>query len=215
MPTRRPARRTRRTHRLNPDPPQSLREYLRERDEAIAQGAFVAAGIDIAPEAATLSFVAFSLPDWTSYGYVFVFSNYPAIRIDAKSYHGRVDLPSISVALAERTGRVVTLELGRSPKTYDEMIAQGFTFVETWNGDRFVYVPTHFEDRGAVGSAFVKERRVSMRSPYKEYLLNDVSILRVPRKYRSQVRRLVLDALAHDDLNLYMQARELAALVSE
>jgi hypothetical protein len=207
MPTRSRARR-------NPDPTQTLREYLRERDEAIAQGAFVAAGIDIEAHEGYLSF---PLWDWIGYAHVFVFGNYPFVEIDAKSYHGRVDLTSIAVALAERTGRIVVLALGRPPKTYDEMIAQGFTFAETWYGDKFVYVPKHFEDRGAVGLTFTKKRprQDSMRRPYKEYLLNDVGILRVPRKYRAQVRRLVLDALAHDDLNLYTQARELASLVSE
>jgi hypothetical protein len=190
-----------------------LREYLRERDETIAQETFVAAGIDIEAHGGYLSF---HLPDY-GYAYVFVFENYPLIQIEAKTFHGRVDLTSIAVALAERTGRIVFLALGRPPKTYDEMIAQGFTFTETWYGDKFVYVPKHFEDRGAVGRAFTKKRprQDSMLRPYREYLLNDVGILRVPRKYRAQVRRLVLDALAHDDLNLYTQARELAALVAE
>jgi hypothetical protein len=204
---------TRSRSRRNPDPPQTLREYLQERDEAVTQEAFVAAGIDIEAHG---GYFSFPLPDY-GYTYVFVLGEYPSIAVEARTAHGRVDLPSISVALAERTGRVVTLELGRSPKTYDEMIAQGFTFVETWYGDKFVYVPKHFEDRGAVGRAFakVRPRQDSMRRPYKEYLLNDVGILLVPRKYRAQVRRLVLDALAHDDLNLYTQARELAALVAE
>jgi hypothetical protein len=189
-----------------------LREYLQERDEAVTQEAFVAAGIDIE---AHEGYFSFPRPDY-GYNYVFVFENYPSIEVEA--HHGRVDITSIAVALAERTGRIVVLKLGSSPpKTYDKMIAQGFTFTETWYGDKFVYVPKHFEDRGAVGRAFTKKRprQDSMLRPYKEYLLNDVGILRVPRKYRAQVRRLVLDALAHDDLNLYVQARELAALVLE
>ena len=197
--------------RRNPEPPQSLREYLRERDEAIAQEAFVAAGIDIEAHEGYLSYPR---PDY-GYNYVFVFGNYPVVEVEA--HHGRVDLTSIAVALAERTGRIVVLKLGRPPKTYDEMIAQGFTFAETWYGDKFVYVPKHFEDRGAVGRAFAKKRprQDSLLRPYKEYLLNDVDILRVPKAYRTQIKRLVLDAFENDDLNLYTQARELAALVAE
>jgi hypothetical protein len=190
-----------------------LRAYLRERDEAVTQEAFVAAGIDIEARG---GYFSFPLPDY-GHTYVFVFGNYPFIEVEARTFHGRVDLTNIMVALAERTGRIVGLKLGSPPKTYDEMIAQGFTFTETWYGDKFVYVPKHFEDRGAVGLAFTKKRirEASILRAYREYLLNDVDILRVPRKYRAQVRRLVLDALAHDDLNLYTQARELAALVAE
>ena len=189
-----------RSRRRNPDPPQTLLEYLQERDDALAREAFVAAGIDIETHGEDFSFFIW---DWISFvGEVSVYLTFPEMYINARSYNGSVDLPSIAVANSERTGRHVTLSLGapwEAPKWHDKMLAQGFFLIETLHGDMYTYTyaPEHFQ-RG-----------------WPSYLLNEVGILRVPKAYRTRIRRLVREALANDDLATYLQARELAALVSE
>jgi hypothetical protein len=197
-----------RSRRRNPDPPQKLGEYLRERDQALAQETLTAAGIDV-----------------SAYAEVFVYENYPLVEIFGRPFgrhftdddFGPAGLPSIAADIAESTGRVVCY--GR-PGLWQHIKAkeQGLVHGATPYGEKFVYVPRYYKNKNAVGLAFEKStlqlRKVMLRS-YKEYLLNDVGILRVPKKYRAQVTRLVLDALANDDLGTYLQARELAELVSE
>lgn len=217
MPSHAPARR-----RRNPDPPQTLREYLQARDAEKTFAIFEDAGIDLERNAdgSGARYFSFELPDWYGYIYVFVGSTFPVIEIDAKAHPNParlVDFTTIAKALSEQTGRIVTLSLRRPPKSYDDMLADGFVFSEAWYGDKFVYVPGYFPERFATGVAYGKPRPspTRMRPAWKEYLPHDVGVDRVPRQYRTKVKRLVLDALAHDDLDRYIQARELAELVAE
>jgi hypothetical protein len=213
MPTRSRARR-------NPEPPQTLYLYLlREAGDAL-RTTFAEAGIVAEPYG--IGEYVLKMLDWRGVDYslnahVIVYWTYPLIEIDAINYTGQADIANIAEALANRTGRIVTLMMRRPQKTYDEMIAQGFTFAETRYGDKFAYAPRYFEKFASIGHAFARPRTPvrTLQRPWKEYLLHSVGFQHVPRKYRTQIKRLVLDALANEDLATYLQARDLAELVSE
>lgn len=211
MPTRR---------RRNPDPPQTLREYLQVRDADKTLAIFEDAGIDMESHDDGSGARFFYFEDGYGYLYVYVGSTFPIIEIDAKTHPNPtrlVDFTPIVKALSEQTGRIVTLSLRNPPKPYADMIADGFVVSEAWYGDKFTYVPRYFKERFATGVAYGKPRPspTRLRPAWKEYLPHDIGVDRVPRQYRTKVKRLALDALAHNDLGTYLQARELAALVSE
>jgi hypothetical protein len=83
-------------------------------------------------------------------------------------------------------------------------------------GATYVYLPSTIPPR--IGKQLyenIDKRRSIYGLSYSQEPLATYHLPRVPEVYREQIGRLVRQAFENDDLATYLQARELAALVSE
>ena len=209
---RRPARR-----RRNPDPPQTLQEY---REEAFAE-ALSAAGVRVEHD-------KFFNTLRVTQGDVFVLMMFKRTFIWFELRYGHLwgtphsrealELQALDllIPLAEQLGEILVSETVNPEPSPLVTPVSGRSF--------HVFVPSCAKNGLATAHDMYKflfsfrgsERKASTQAGAKiAKALAEIHACRVPKKYRKQVTELFRQAFADDDLGTYLQARELAELVSE
>lgn len=204
MPPRTFARR-----RRNPDPPQPLREYLRNRAaEAVADvvreyGATLLGGV--AGQSVLFPDQSFMKPPSVFVRSALGPDEAPTVALYADKEHAKLlpTLSSMAEEMAERTGRIVEFWTTR-PLPEDSAYRDAYYITG--------YVPSCVKDREAIARS-VSAGRVGARQAEKVWLAPEM--VGVPKKYRKQVEDLFRQAFENDDLAAYEHAQHLAELVSE
>lgn len=207
--------RTRRTRR---NPASDLPDYLTD--------AFIAAVIragDVYREPGYASTVVWN-PEPGTYGvmlpkketyltgrethFLFDMHTSPLGSLSIISYGGDPELAASVVAqAAEETGFVVWWE------GEDVSFQDGFISVDPkWGAS--VYVPSWFPDRVRFATACYRPTTKKQNGDYIRRVMTENAFPGVPRKYRKQIGALVQEAYERNNLDIYTQAKELAALVA-
>jgi len=215
MPSRTP---THSRRRRNPDPPQTLQEY---REEAFAE-ALSAAGAHVEHD-------KFFNTLRVTQGDVFVLMTFKKTFIGFELRYGHLwgkphDRDALTlqacdllVPLAEQLGEILVFQpVDRQPLPLITPVSgiPFYVFVPSCakNGlatARAVYGLFYFRALGSTRKTKTEAQAKIVKS------LAEARSRDVPKKYRPQVEELFRSAFENDDLATYLQARELAALVSE
>jgi hypothetical protein len=145
----------------------------------------------------------------------YVYLDDPSITISAFNDWGRFDtLMQVTKEAANRTGRIVSVDLLTIPYTSAVMREKGFRVARRHYPEMVTvaYAPDYASNRGGIAASYLQRLTVHAPSLPVEAAMHAFAI---PEEYRKQVEEMFRSAFEHDDLGTYLQARELASLVSE
>lgn len=200
------------TRRRNPDPPQTLTQYLAAEFAA----AVSEQGARVAPYPAVTDALAVDYGDTKSkVWFGLAFPHFTA----GYDYANLLRSAAFLAPVAESLGEILTFS---TPFPWD---AAAFPEFIAKPSDLRIFLPSGVKNKRVVANAVQTYRRPSTERASSERAYAALPVIwkalaearsrDVPRKYRKQVEELFRSAFRDDDLATYLQARELVAMVSE
>ena len=208
MPPRTPTRR-----RRNPDPPQTLTQYLAAEFAAAVseQGARVAPYPAVTGGALVVDYGDTKSKVWFGLAFPHFTAGY--------DYANLLRSAAFLAPVAESLGEILTFS---TPFPWD---AAAFPEFIAKPSDLRIFLPSGVKNKRVVANAVQTYRRPSTERASSERAYAALPVIwkalaearsrDVPRKYRKQVEELFRSAFEQDDLAAYEHAQHLAALVSE
>jgi hypothetical protein len=194
-----------------------LREYLRNRAVDTLVAMLMEEGVEVSPSnihtgvSGDVELYAPAFDETTFYVYL----DDPSITISAFNDWGRFDtLMQVTKEAANRTGRLVSVDLLTIPYTSATMRERGFRVARRHYPEMVTvaYAPDYASNRGGIAASYLQRLTVHAPSLPVEAAMHAFAI---PEEYRKQVEEMFRSAFEHDDLAAYEHAQHLAELISE